>query len=94
MNEHLEYKKMALKSLQAQIEPHFVFNNLGALSGLIGTDTRRANDFLLTLIQVYRGTLLNIDNPVISIREELLQFEAYLKLMSIRFPGCVAAVDG
>lgn len=94
VNEHLEYKKMALKSLQAQIEPHFVFNNLGALSGLIGTDTRRANDFLLTLIQVYRGTLLNIDNPVISIREELLQFEAYLKLMSIRFPGCVAAVDG
>lgn len=90
VNEHLEYKKMALKSLQAQIEPHFVFNNLGALSGLIGTDTRRANDFLLTLIQVYRSTLLNIDNPVISIREELLQFEAYLKLMSIRFPGCVA----
>ena len=67
-----------------------MFNNLGALSGLIGTDTRRANDFLLTLIQVYRSTLLNIDNPVISIREELLQFEAYLKLMSIRFPGCVA----
>lgn len=87
VDEHLQYKRMALRSLQAQIEPHFVFNNLGALSGLLGEDTRRANDFLLTLIQVYRDTLLNLDNPVISIREELEQFRAYLKLMTIRFQG-------
>lgn len=83
--EHVRFKRMALKSLQAEIEPHFVFNNLGALSGLIGEDAGRANDFLLTLIQVYRNTLLNLDTPVIHIREELEQFRAYVKLMDIRF---------
>ncbi|HBD32063.1 MAG TPA: sensor histidine kinase, partial [Cupriavidus sp.] len=46
-----------LMALQAQIEPHFLFNSLANLDGLIATDPRAARQLLQRLIGFLRMSL-------------------------------------
>lgn len=83
--EREDAKDIAIKNLQLQISPHFLFNNLSTLSSLIDEDKHKAEDFLMHLSQFYRHTLQNIPNALISISDELTQLEDYLALLRARF---------
>jgi two-component system LytT family sensor kinase len=74
-----------LESLNSQINPHFFFNNLSALSALIHEDVKLADAYLQKLSTIYRYILNNKDKELVSLREELNFLKNYVALLSIRF---------
>ena len=78
--ENLQNRYTALKN---QTDPHFLFNCLNTLNGLIGRDDRRAQEYVQELAMVFRHTMR--DKVVVRLSEELEFFKSYLYLMCIRY---------
>src|SRR6202035_1793695 len=72
-----------LKALQAQINPHFLFNSLNTLYGTIDRGNVEARRLVLNLSDVFRY-LLRSDRTLIEIREELKIVRAYLEIEELR----------
>ncbi len=72
-------------SLKNQVNPHFLFNSLNALSSLVYEDQDRAVEFIRKLSEVYRYVLETKDKEIVSVQEELEFLNAYLYLQKIRF---------
>ena len=73
-----------LRLLQAQIEPHMLFNTLANLQGLIAIDPVRAGDMLDQLIQYLRATLSVSRSEMTTLEQEFAAMAAYLGLMGVR----------
>jgi two-component system LytT family sensor kinase len=73
-----------LQSLKLQLDPHFMFNNFSTLSALIEEDKNTALSFLENLSRVYRYMIINLNNDIITLREELKFIQAYAFLIKIR----------
>ncbi|MES2902093.1 MAG: histidine kinase [Pseudomonadota bacterium] len=73
-----------LQLLQAQIEPHMLFNTLANLQGLIALDPNRAQEMLDQLIQYLRATLSSSRAETTTLGQEFALMQAYLGLMSVR----------
>ncbi|MDF3036017.1 MAG: sensor histidine kinase [Paucimonas sp.] len=73
-----------LQLLQAQIEPHMLFNTLANLQGLIAIDPTRAQHMLDQLIQYLRATLSSSRETHTTLSREFELMQAYLGLMSVR----------
>jgi len=73
-----------LQMLQAQIEPHMLFNTLANLQGLIAIDPARALHMLDQLIQYLRATLSSSRAQTTTLAQEFALMEAYLGLMKVR----------
>ncbi|MEN3364843.1 MAG: hypothetical protein V7606_2117 [Burkholderiales bacterium] len=73
-----------LQLLQAQIEPHMLFNTLANLQGLIAVDAPRAQHMLDQLILYLRATLSSSRSEKTTLAQEFSLMEAYLGLMSVR----------
>ena len=73
-----------LALLQAQIEPHFLFNTLSNVVGLIDTDAAAARQMLLDLTALLRTSLARTRRPVVTLGEELELLRAYLGIMAVR----------
>jgi len=73
-----------LRLLQAQIEPHMLFNTLANLQGLIALDPARASDMLDQLIQYLRATLSVSRSESTTLEQEFAAMQAYLGLMGVR----------
>jgi sensor histidine kinase YesM len=76
---------MELKTLQQNIEPHFLFNNLNVLSSLIDSNPQKANDFLSKLAELYRYILQTQTLEVVPIMDELTFARNYIYLLQERF---------
>lgn len=76
---------MELKTLQQNIEPHFLFNNLNVLSSLIEKNPQTANEFLNKLAELYRYILKTQNAEVVSVRDELDFARNYTQLIEQRF---------
>lgn len=87
--EQLKTEKIAmeLNMLKAQINPHFLFNNLNALDDLIDRDQQRAKDYLHKLSNIYRYSITSIDLDVVSLQEEWAFADDYIYLIEERFDG-------
>ena len=72
-------------SLKNQVNPHFLFNSLNALSSLVYEDQDRAVEFIRKLSEVYRYVLETKDKEIVSVKEELEFLNSYLYLQKIRF---------
>lgn len=72
-----------LKALQAQINPHFLFNSLNTLYGTIDRENTEARRLVLNLSDVFRY-LLRSDRTFIEIEEELGIVRAYLEIEKLR----------
>ncbi|HBZ26210.1 MAG TPA: hypothetical protein DEO54_08235 [Rikenellaceae bacterium] len=85
--EHLKEELLQVKFevLKSQINPHFMFNSLNVLSGLIGTDVKRAQMFIDEFSQIYRYVLEMIEQPVALLGEEINFMSSYLFLQQIRY---------
>lgn len=75
---------MELKALQAQINPHFMFNTINTISSLIRTDPAKARELLRDFAAFYRSTLEDSDD-LIPLERELKQVERYLSFEIARF---------
>jgi signal transduction histidine kinase len=73
-----------LKLLQAQIEPHFLFNTLANLDALIATDPARAREMLRHLNDYLRATLAAARRERSSLQEEFELLRNYLEVIAIR----------
>lgn len=74
-----------LKLLQAQIEPHFLFNTLANLSSLIDSDPALAKSLLERLNDWLRIALARARSERATLGDELDMLENYLQIMKIRF---------
>lgn len=73
-----------LKLLQAQIEPHFLFNTLANLQALIGVDPARAQEMLRHLDGYLRATLASTRNDRDTLAVEFALLKSYLEILAIR----------
>jgi two-component system, LytTR family, sensor kinase len=74
-----------LKALNNQVSPHFLFNNLNVLSGLISQNPVEANKYLNKLAMVYRHLITNVNNDIVLLLEELSFADDYIYLLEQRF---------
>ncbi|MGH9519369.1 MAG: sensor histidine kinase [Terriglobales bacterium] len=77
-------KESALRSLIAQVNPHFLFNALNSLRGLIAEDPPRAQAMVTELASLLRYALASEHQPLVTLAAELEAVEAYLQLEGIR----------
>ena len=74
-----------LRALQAQVQPHFLFNALNALSYLTETDPRAAQRFAERLADMLRYTVEASDRPAALLSEEIDFVEDYLGVARERY---------
>ncbi len=74
-----------LKALRAQINPHFLFNALNAIAGLIGENPRLADETVERLARVFRYVLSKSENEWVRLDEEMDFVNAYLSIEQARF---------
>ncbi len=77
------------ESLKDQLSPHFLFNNLHTLHGLIQEDQKSAADFVIRLSDIYRYVLQAKENELVTIESEIAFIHKYLDLIKIRYGSCI-----
>ena len=79
--------EIELKSLRAQLNPHFIFNTMSSIQHLIASqESEKANQYLADLAGLMRLVLRATQKGIISLREELELLEQYCKLENLRKP--------
>lgn len=73
------------ESLKNQVNPHFLFNSLNALSNLVYEDQDMAVKFIRKLSEVYRYVLDTRDKEVVKLSDELTFLDSYIFLQKIRY---------
>lgn len=73
------------ESLKNQVNPHFLFNSLNALTNLVHEDPDKAVTFIKQLSEVYRYVLDSRSKEVVPLKEEVHFLQSYLYLQQIRF---------
>jgi Histidine kinase len=81
-----------LLALKSQIDPHFLFNSLHALTQLILADPARAVRFTQGLADVYRYILTQRERDLVPLGDELAFAESYLGVFRVRFGDAVRLV--
>ncbi|MFY8064651.1 MAG: histidine kinase [Usitatibacteraceae bacterium] len=76
--------EIRLQTLKAQIEPHFIFNNIAHLKSLISTDPMTAQRMVDELSDFLRGSLRSLRADQTTVREEFELARAYLALAKLR----------
>ncbi len=86
-NEELKRENLLARyeALKSQVNPHFLFNNLNTLSGMVEQKPELAIDFIKKLSDIYRYVLEQNDKEVVSITDELKFVEDYIFLSKMRF---------
>nr|WP_290507804.1 histidine kinase [Algoriphagus sp.] len=74
-----------MESLNMQLNPHFFFNNLSAISSLIHENIDLADSYLQKMSGIYRYLLNNKVADLVSLEEELHFLKDYMDLLEIRF---------
>lgn len=77
--------RVSFLSLQAQLQPHTLFNALNTIAALIPEDPRRAEEATERLSSLLRRILGALEHPVWSLREEFQLLEHLLRLEELRF---------
>jgi hypothetical protein len=72
--------------LQAQVQPHFLFNTLANVQALVDMQSPQAAPLLAALVAYLRAAVPRLDASVTTFREEGELVRAYLELMQMRMP--------
>jgi hypothetical protein len=75
-----------LRLLQAQVEPHFLFNTLANVQALVDARSPRASPVLASLVAYLRAAVPRLSQPNHHVGQELEMVRAYLALMQLRLP--------
>jgi len=88
--ERSEYERNALDArlrlLQAQVEPHFLFNTLANVRELVESGSPQASTVLGSLIAYLRAAVPRLHEPASTMGQELELVRAYLEVMHMRMP--------
>jgi two-component system, LytTR family, sensor kinase len=80
----VELAHAKLRTLQNQLNPHFLFNTLNAVSSLISSNPKNAQDVIAQLSDLLRETLASKALEV-SVSKELELVQRYLDIMQVRY---------
>jgi len=80
-----EKTNLELKHLQSQINPHFFFNTLNNLYGLIEKDKDQARQLVLKLSDMMRYSIYEGQQETVTIQEELTYLKKYVELHQMRY---------
>jgi sensor histidine kinase YesM len=84
----VETEKAAMESelrlLQSQMEPHFLFNTLANIRGLIDSDPRRAGGMLETFVAFLRSSLRASRERTVTLAQEMDVVRSYIDLFAVR----------
>lgn len=89
-NEALLGRQLAearLQTLQAQIEPHFLYNTLATVQALIANRPAAAEEMLTGLIRYLRESLPRMRNAASTLQQEFALAQAYLDIARVRYGG-------
>ena len=79
-----ELTKAEMMALRNELDPHFIFNSLTALSYLISNDSEKADLFNRKLAEVYKYFLINKEKELIFLENEIDFIKDYFFLLTIR----------
>ena len=74
-----------LQALRMQLQPHFLFNTLNAISTLVHRDARAADEMIGNLADFLRLTLETADQQEVPLQQELDFLDRYLAIEQVRF---------
>lgn len=80
-----QLNRSRLQALRMQLQPHFLFNTLNAISTLVQTDPHAAQEMIGSLGQMLRMSLDSGSEVVVPLEEELKFLNSYLEIAQIRF---------
>ena len=84
-DDEAKLRRMDLRLLQEQINPHFLYNTLDTIVWLIeGEESQKAVDMVVTLSQFFR-VVLSKGKEMISIEDEEIYIKCYLRIQSVRY---------
>jgi len=75
-----------LRLLQAQVEPHFLFNTLANVQALVDSGSPQASKVLSSLIAYLRAAVPRVNSRMATLAREVELARAYLELMQMRMP--------
>ncbi|MFD2044702.1 LytS/YhcK type 5TM receptor domain-containing protein [Ornithinibacillus salinisoli] len=79
-------KEAELRNLQAQINPHFLFNTFNLIHSLLRVNPEQARHILVQLSQYMRANLKIASESLIPLQHDLEHLYAYLEIVRARFP--------
>ncbi|RIV21433.1 histidine kinase [Fibrisoma montanum] len=77
------------ENLKNQLNPHFLFNSLSSLDGLIDEDPALARKFLQQLSRVFRYVLQHKEKELVPLETELTFIKNYVSLLKTRYDGAL-----
>jgi two-component system, LytTR family, sensor kinase len=83
-----------LNALRMQLNPHFIFNTLNAISALVERDPAGVRRMIARLSELLRYTTDKNARDLIPLREELDFLRRYVEIMEIRFQGRLRVTIG
>ncbi|MEM6321792.1 MAG: sensor histidine kinase [Bacteroidota bacterium] len=80
-----EQAKTELLHLKSQVSPHFFFNTLNNLYGLVAKDSQRARTLILHLSDMMRYSIYEGQKDKVSIEDEVTYLKNYIQLHRMRY---------
>jgi two-component system sensor histidine kinase AlgZ len=77
--------KNELRHLQSQVNPHFFFNVLNNLYGLVARDTEKAQQLILKLSDMMRYSIYDGQKDLVTLAEEVNYLKSYIALHEMRY---------
>ena len=84
---HAQLAEARLAALRTQLNPHFLFNTLHAVSTLVERDPRGVRRMIARLSELLRTSLDGGDEQEVPLEKEIAFLDRYLEIMQIRFQG-------
>jgi hypothetical protein len=78
-------REAELKSLRAQLDPHFLFNSLNSVAALIGSDAAAARRMCYLMSSFFRKSISLGREPAIALSAEIDLVETFLAIEAVRF---------
>ena len=78
-------RRMELALVQAQINPHFLYNTLDAIVWLVETGKNEEAVEMVSSLSTYFRSFLSNGKDIVSLREEALHVRSYLEIQQVRY---------
>ena len=85
-----EKAKTELMLLKSQVSPHFFFNMLNNLYGLVAKDSKKAQELILKLSDMMRYSIYEGEKEIVTLKEEVDYLKNYIELHKMRYHKNIA----
>ncbi len=87
--EQIRLRKIELSLIQAQINPHFLYNTLDTIVWLIETGKDEEAEEMVTSLSTYFRSFLSNGKDIVTLAEEALHVRSYLEIQQVRYKDII-----